>query len=67
MQEFNSFPFSPDAPTLRTLQSAIPAPDELVADFKLAHVTGEDKLIQLLQERVYSENTSLHASIPRCK
>ena len=67
MQEFNSFPFSPDAPTQCTPQSAIPTPDDLVADFKSAHVTGEDKLAQSLQEHVYSTNTSLHASVSQSK
>ena len=33
MQEFDCFPFDPVSPILRTLQSAMPATDVLIADF----------------------------------
>ncbi len=36
IREFDCFPFDPVSLTLRTLQSAIPAPPELVRDFKTA-------------------------------
>ena len=50
MHEFDSFPFDPSSPTLRTLQSATPASAELVADFNSAHAAGEEKLTSFLQE-----------------
>jgi len=64
MHEFDSFPFDQSSPNLRTLQSAIPASDELIVDFKSAHIVGEDKLISFLQERFFSKNTSMHAPVP---
>ena len=64
MHEFDSFPFNPASPTLRTLQSAIPASDQLVVDFNSAHATGEEKLISFLQDWVFSKKTSPHAHVP---
>ena len=43
MYEFQSFPIDQSSPTLLTLQSAMPASDELIADFASAHATGEEK------------------------
>jgi len=63
IDEFDTFPFNPASTALRTLQSAMPASDELVADFKSAHAAGEEKLAIFLQERVFSKNTSLHAPV----
>lgn len=60
MQEFDSFPFDPASPILRTLQSAMPATDELIA-------AGEDKLTSFLLERVFSKDTSIYASVPLSK
>ena len=54
IHEFDSFPFNPASPTLRTLQSAIPATDQLVVDFNSAHATGKKKLISFLQDRMFS-------------
>lgn len=67
MHEFNSFPFDPSSPTLRTLQSAMPASDELIADFNSAHAAGEKKLTSFLQERVFSKNISIYACVPLSK
>ena len=64
MHEFDSFPFDPSSPTLRTLQSAMPASEELAADLTSAHATGEERLIKFLRERVFSKITSLHAPVP---
>ncbi|KAL8590504.1 hypothetical protein ACOMHN_010940 [Nucella lapillus] len=64
MHEFDSSPFDPSSPTLRTLQSAMPASDELVEDFNMALAAGEEKLTNFLQNRVFSKNTSLHAPVP---
>ncbi|KAK1893417.1 Serine/threonine-protein kinase ATG1 [Dissostichus eleginoides] len=41
MHEFDTFPFDTASTTLRTLQSAMPASDELVADFNSAHAAGD--------------------------
>jgi len=67
MLEFDSFPFNLTSTTLRTLQSAMPASSQLVADFNSAHAAGEMKLEGFLKERVYSKTTSLHASVPLTK
>jgi hypothetical protein len=45
----------------------MPASDELVADFNSACAAGEEKLTHFLQERVFSKNTSIYASIPLSK
>ncbi len=60
MHEFDSLPFDAVSPTL---QSAMPSSDELIADFNSAHAYGEDKLIGILQDRVFSKKTSLHVSL----
>jgi len=67
MFEFDSFPFNPTSPTLCTLQSAMPASSQLVADFNSAHAAKEMKLEGFLKERVYSMTTSLHARVPLSK
>ncbi|CAL8328780.1 unnamed protein product [Merluccius merluccius] len=48
MHEFDSFPSDPATPTLRTLQSAMPASYELIVDFNSAHAAGEEKLTSFL-------------------
>jgi len=50
MHEFDSFPFNPTSPTLRTLQSTMPASSQLVADFNSVHAAGEMKLASFLKE-----------------
>ena len=50
-------------PTLRTLQSAMPASGKLVADFNSTRAAGKEKCTSFLRERVFSKNTSLHASV----
>jgi hypothetical protein len=67
MHEFDSFPFDPATPTPRTLQSAMPASNALIADFNSAHAAGEEKLTGLLRDRVFIKNTSLHVRIPLSK
>ena len=67
IQEFDSFPFNPASTTLRTLQSAMPASSQLVADFNSAHAAGEIKLAGFLKERVYSKTTSIHTRVPLSK
>ena len=53
ISEFECFPFDPAVPTLRTLQSAIPASDKLIADLKSVYVNGKAKLMKFLEERVF--------------
>ena len=67
MCEFDSYPFDPASPTLRTLQSAMPASGELIADFNSAHTAGEEKPTNFLKDRVFSKNTSIHARVPLSK
>ena len=67
MCEFDSYPFDPASPTLRTLQSAMPASGELTADFNSAHAAGEEKLTDFLKDRVFSKITSIHARVPLSK
>jgi len=38
MHEFDSFPFDQSSPNLRTLQSAMPASDELIADLNVGPI-----------------------------
>ena len=44
MHELDSFPFDPISPILRKLRSAMPASDELNADFNSDLASGEEKL-----------------------
>ena len=64
MCEFDSYPF---APTLRTLQSAMPASNELIVDFNSAHAAGKEKLTNFLKDIFFSKNTSIHARVPLSK
>ena len=65
ISEFECFPFDPAAPTLRTLQSAIPALDKLIADLKSAYPDGEAKLMKFLEERVFTKVKSLFDFVPK--
>ena len=67
LQEFDAYSFDPASPTLRTLQTGLPASNELVASFSSPHALGEEKVNTFLQERVYSKNTSIHAPISLTK
>ena len=44
IDELDTFPCNLASTALRTLQLAIPASDELVADLKSAHAAGEETL-----------------------
>ena len=59
IKEFDCFPFDPASPTLRTLQSGIPASTELIRDFTTAKQDGESKLKAFMDERVYSKEKSM--------
>ena len=48
MQEFEYLPFDPALPTLRSLQSAMPASGKLVANFNSASAVGEETLTKRL-------------------
>ena len=69
LAEYKAYPFDPDLPTLRTMQSGVPAPQELVNDFRSAGSDGEKTLETNLQERVYtcSKAKSVHARIKKRK
>ena len=60
MNEFDSLPFDPASPTIRTLQSAMLASRKLVADLNSACAAGEGKLTSFLRERLFSKNTTQH-------
>ena len=55
LQEYDAYPFDPDSPILRTMQSGVHAPSDLVADFKSAREDGENQLESLLEEQIYSK------------
>ena len=65
VEEFDCNPFDAASPTLRTLQSAIPASQKLVQDLKTAFIDGERKLQKFLDERVYSREQSFYAKVGR--
>lgn len=65
IKEFYCFPFDPASPNLRPLQSAIPAPTEIIRDFMTAKQDGESKLKEFMDERVYSKKKSIHDRIKR--
>ena len=44
----------------------MPASGKLIADFNPARAAGE-KLTSFLRERVFSKNTTIHASVPLSK
>ena len=67
MHEFDSFPFNLASPTLCTLQSAMPASDELIMDFNSAHAAEEEKLTSFLQNQIFSKNTFLYTRVPLSK
>ena len=66
ISEFDSFPFDPTAPTLQTLQSAIPTSDKLIADLK-SYADGEATLLKILEELVFTKVKSLFDSVPKNK
>lgn len=61
LTEFEAYPFDPDFPVLRTMQSGVHAPKELIEDFKSGHEDGEKRLVTLMDERVYTKIKSIHA------
>ena len=65
VEEFDCNPFDAASPTLRTLQSAIPASQKLIDDLKTAFIDGETKLQKFLDERIYSRIISFHATVER--
>ena len=67
LNEFKAYPFNPDLPALRTMQSGVPAPQVLVTDFKTAHADGEERLGIFLVERIYNKTKSIHARMTLMK
>ena len=67
LEEFSTNPFDESNPVLRSLQSAIIASDELVADVKKAINEGLYQVETLMRERVYSKSSSIRDTISRNK
>ena len=67
INEFECFPFDPAPPTLRTLQSAVPPSDKLIAGLKSAYADGEAKLMKFLEERVFNKVKPHFDSVPKYK
>ena len=65
IEEFDCFPFDPASPILRTLQSAIPVPPDVVCNIASAKQDGESKLEEFMEERVYSKEKSINDRIKR--
>ena len=59
--EFDSNPFDPSSPNLRSLESGIEASRELIIDFNGAFTDGKANLYIILNERVFSKTNSLYS------
>ena len=67
LEEYGAYPFDLDNQKLRTMQSGVLASPELVLDFKSSNEDGEKGLEEILTERVYSKERSLHAKMKKMK
>ena len=67
MKDFGADPFDTSLPTLRSLQSGIIASPELVHDFTTALPDAQAQVEILLQERVFTKNEPLTATIHKNK
>ena len=65
LEEYGAYPFDLDNQILRTMQSGVPASPELVMDLKSSNKDGEKRLEDILNERVYSKERSLHAKMKK--
>ena len=63
--EFDSNPFDPSSPNLRSLESGIEASRELIIDFNGAFTDGKANLDIILNERVFSKTNSLYSHVSR--
>ena len=63
--EFDCDPFDLSKPVLRSLQSGMIAPDELVQDFDSAHDDGEALVQTFFTERMFSNEKQFDATIHR--
>ena len=50
-RDIDSYPFDLASPSLRTLQLAMPASVDLIADFNSAHAAEKEKLTNSLRDR----------------
>ena len=66
-KEFKCDPFDLSNTQLRSLQSGIPASDEIAADLKSAKSDGEKMVQKFMDGRVFSKTSSLNDRIPRSK
>ena len=67
LEEFNTKPLQASNPVLNTLQSAIAASDELIADLKKTISEGDEQIILFLNEQVYSKKSSIRDTNPKSK
>ena len=67
MKDFNAEPFDTSSPTLRSLQSGLTASSELCHDLKTALSDGKAQVETLMQERVFTKDKPLSATIHRNK
>ncbi|MCP3890082.1 MAG: hypothetical protein GY702_14610 [Desulfobulbaceae bacterium] len=67
MKDFNAEPFDTSSPTLRSLQSGLTASPELCHDLKTALSDGKVQVETLMQERVFTKDKPLSATIHRNK
>ena len=65
--EFDSNPFHPSSPNLRSLESGIEASQELIIDFNGAFTDGKANLDIILNECVFSKTNSLYSHVSRKK
>ena len=65
--EFDAYPFDPFKPTLRSVQSGLPATPELVIDFRMALQDCKIEDETILHERVFTRTQSLTATVHRNK
>ena len=66
-KEFDCDPFDLSNTQLRSLQSNIPASDELAADLMSAKSGGKKMVQKFMDERVFLKTISLYDRIPRSK
>ena len=63
LQDFNVDPFDTSNPTLRSLQSGIIAPQDVIDDTKAALPEARDQIGTLFEERIFSKSKSITARI----
>ena len=67
LEEFDTKSFEASNPVLRILQSAVVASNTLITGLKKAISEGDEQILSFLNERVYSEKSSIRDTIPKNK